>query len=584
MGLKPIRNLCPWLVCSILALAGCSGGDDDDGSGGPDGMAGAAATGTCLPGAQVSCPCGASSTGIQVCNPTGIGYSTCQCPMAAIGGSTGGSAATGTSGQSGSPGIAGTGGMPAVGSGGATVPMETGGSGGAPNMTPPAVPLATGIRIAEVALYQPVKIPLAKAGMPVVERNAPVVLDKQALLRVSLEPLAGWTAHQIIVELTLNSSEGPAKSQTATQQITAASVDSMLESTVNFDIPAEAMTSDLRYAVALRDVEGATATGTADPAARFPMTEGELATLSPREAGPLRVMFVPYRYTPDGSDRLPATDAAQLELFRNTLYTYYPVSEIEIQMHEAVDYNSAVGPNTGWEQWLDFHCMLREDEHPDPKLMYYGAMSMRASLQAYGGGIIGISYVPTASGNYGRCSVGIGWEGDLSATTMAHELGHALGLPHAPCGVDGGPFPYDDALIGVWGYSFKEKQLRDPAKFHDMMSYCDPSFISDYNFERLFERIRYLNLQFDVTPRIATDYVRILSAQGKLSLRGRNSMQDAPGSDDQQHAVTLIDAAGSERAATAYFVPMSESGSGTWFVPDTGAAAVRIEGATVVLR
>jgi hypothetical protein len=584
MALKPIRNVGLWLLCLATLVAGCSSGDDDGDDAADDGMAGATASAACLPGEQLSCPCTGGASGIKICNGTGTAYSTCQCPMAAIGGATGGSpATTGTSGQS---GASGSGGVPSVtGSGGSGgQPTETGGAGGATDMTPPAVPLATGIRIAEVALYQPVKISLAKAGEPVVERNAPVVLDKQALIRVSLEPLDGWTARDIVVELTLSSSEGPAESQKTTRRVTGASSDAMLDSTVNFDIPAEAMTSDLRYAVALREVEGATPSGTADPAARFPKTEGELATLSPREAGPLRVMFVPYRYTPDGSNRLPVTDDAQMELFRDTLYTYYPVSDIQIQMHEPVDYDSAVGPNTGWEQWLDFHCALREDEHPDPKLMYYGAMSMRASLQAYGGGIIGISYVPTAAGNYGRCSVGIGWEGDLSATTMAHELGHALGLPHAPCGVDGGPYPYEDALIGVWGYSFKEKQLRDPSEYHDMMSYCDPSFISDYNFEKLFERIRYLNLQFDVTPRIASDYVRILSAQGRLSFSGRTRMQDAPGSDDQRHAVTLIDAQGGEESADAYFVPMSQSGSGSWFVPDTGASAVRIDGATVVLR
>jgi hypothetical protein len=159
-------------------------------------------------------------------------------------------------------------------------------------------------------------------------------------------------------------------------------------------------------------------------------------------------------------------------------------------------------------------------------------------------------------------------------------------LPHAPCGVDGGPYPYDDALIGVWGYSFKSKELRDPGEYHDMMSYCDPSFISDYNFERLFERIRYLNLQFDVTPIASTSYVRVLAAHGQLSVSGRTSMQSAPGGDDQQRTVTLLDAAGHDlQQATAYYVPMSESGSGTWLIPDTGAAAVRIDDAgTVVLR
>ena len=80
-----------------------------------------------------------------------------------------------------------------------------------------------------------------------------------------------------------------------------------------------------------------------------------------------------------------------------------------------------------------------------------------------------------------------------SRTTFAHELGHNLSLPHAPCGdvrdfdLD---FPYPDGSIGVWGHRFKPGaetgvgRLFHPDAYKDLMSYCSPSWISDYNFTK----------------------------------------------------------------------------------------------------
>ena len=74
--------------------------------------------------------------------------------------------------------------------------------------------------------------------------------------------------------------------------------------------------------------------------------------------------------------------------------------------------------------------------------------------------------------------------------TMAHELGHNLGLYHAPCSppkvkiekVDKG-FPHDRARIGSWGYDAGKLV---PNTHHDLMSYCNPQWISHYNFRNVF--------------------------------------------------------------------------------------------------
>ena len=69
------------------------------------------------------------------------------------------------------------------------------------------------------------------------------------------------------------------------------------------------------------------------------------------------------------------------------------------------------------------------------------------------------------------------------ASTIAHELGHNMSLGHAPCGVSGDPsYPYSDGSVGAWGYDFGNGgKLMDPSNV-DLMSYCQPRWISDYHF------------------------------------------------------------------------------------------------------
>ena len=44
-------------------------------------------------------------------------------------------------------------------------------------------------------------------------------------------------------------------------------------------------------------------------------------------------------------------------------------------------------------------------------------------------------------------------------------------------------YPYKNGLIGKGGFDFFwNKTLKDPAEFHDVMSYCFPWWISDYSF------------------------------------------------------------------------------------------------------
>jgi hypothetical protein len=112
-------------------------------------------------------------------------------------------------------------------------------------------------------------------------------------------------------------------------------------------------------------------------------------------------------------------------------------------------------------------------------VLYYGIMAGGIPM----GPIIGCNSGGVSTGSNGN------------QVTMAHELGHACGLPHAPCGTPGDPNypayePYDpantpQASIGEYGLDISNGNIFSPATFKDMMSYCGPRWISLYNYGRL---------------------------------------------------------------------------------------------------
>lgn len=525
----------------------------------------------CVPGRVEACACSAGVVGTSACSTSGASLGPCQCPE---------------------PNVAVTARLtpPATSSPASMAAKPTGENTTPARETlqpevesPPAVDLrARHIRIREVAIYQAVKVPLVKDGEAVVERNAPVVVGKEAFVRVFVEPLQGFTPRKLEAELTLRSAESAVESVIVQQDIAEASRENSLNSTINFDVPASSVTGDLRWAVTLRELEPNAVVGPVDDDARFPQQEDVLEKLVPRDAGPLRVMIVPYKYNADGSGRMPDMSDEQIERYRSYLYAYYPVTEVLFEIHEPVEYSRSLGPSTGWESWLDSHCALRTSEKPDPKLLYFGVIAPTASAREYRGGTAGISYLPGPAANFGRCSVGLGFTGEQSAFVMTHELGHSLGLPHAPCGVSGGPYPYAEGKIGSWGFGLDSRTLKAPQEHYDLMSYCNPTFISDYNYQRVFERVRYLNLQF---ARIGnTDgperYLRVLQrSDGTREVVGLNRFDEAPGGSEELRDVRLFDEQGAqiESSRASYFIPMAEEGAGSWFIPDVGAHSVAFE-------
>jgi hypothetical protein len=100
--------------------------------------------------------------------------------------------------------------------------------------------------------------------------------------------------------------------------------------------------------------------------------------------------------------------------------------------------------------------------------------------------------IGAVAGCGGPGSVAAGFNGDERA--MAHEIGHVLGLKHAPCGTSGDKVdpnypayePYEiptakTASIGEYGLDINSGNVNTPTTFKDFMSYCGPGWISLYH-------------------------------------------------------------------------------------------------------
>ena len=149
-----------------------------------------------------------------------------------------------------------------------------------------------------------------------------------------------------------------------------------------------------------------------------------------------------------------------------------PIGEMTVSVHESLTTSADLTTAAGWSQLLGELTYLRVTE--GERGYYYGAVSLDDGATSRGLGFIGH---PVA---VGRADAGV----------LAHELGHNLGLHHAPCGGAVAPdrsFPYDGGSIGVWGYDFHAERLMSASLYRDFMGYCSPNWVSDYHFTRAMD-------------------------------------------------------------------------------------------------
>jgi hypothetical protein len=348
--------------------------------------------------------------------------------------------------------------------------------------------LARNIELVRVSAYQGVEIPLAISGDRVKKQNADLVQGRDLLVRGFVRPTVGFAPKWIGARLLITRANVTVAYEDM-RFVSGQSDPAELETTFDFYVSGKDVRHEQSFAVEVFEQGPCDAPGTLG-APRYP-TEGD-APLRARATGSVRVVLVPIRYDGDGSGRLPDLGPDHQRELREQLTAFFPVTGVELSVRTAV-----ATREDDFGDVLNQLVQLRELDDPPSNVTYFGMVNMANTMDDYchGGCVAGVATFGTPAGS-AAAGVGIGFRGPAQET-FVHELGHVHRLMHAPCGGASGAdpsYPYAGALLGSWGYDARQGLLIDPASNHrDFMSYCDPAWISDYNYQALVERIALVN-------------------------------------------------------------------------------------------
>jgi hypothetical protein len=350
-------------------------------------------------------------------------------------------------------------------------------------------PHACNLRVSELSLFQAVKVPLMRNGEAVEARTAPVIEGRRTFFRAYLgyddRPAPG----NAVARLRLESSGGVQEFE-AGGLVTDPSSDAVLESSLNFDVPAEAIRPDTKVSLKLHIGDDCPNQGirTYPPAGGYP--------LATTDTGVLKVVLVPIQYNADGSGRLPNLAEDQVQRYRDLLMAIYPTRQVEITVREAVSSAVALTNSTGWPNMLEALREQRARDGAPNDAYYYGLVEPAVNFTTYCRStcVAGLSYLVDNLSATRLVGLGVGFiTGSIAGETLIHEIGHQHGRGHSPCGGGAGEdknYPHPLGGIGEWGLDmrFAPPRLQNPATRKDLMGYCNPQWISDYTYAAIATR------------------------------------------------------------------------------------------------
>ncbi len=203
-------------------------------------------------------------------------------------------------------------------------------------------------------------------------------------------------------------------------------------------------------------------------------TRSKRFALDVRELPIMELTIVPVlaESSPDSSvmEWVQSEDDPAIEFMRTVL----PVGGLSLEVREPLTVSSLP---RDYATWVELLVSIEALKALEGEGGYWYGVTLRGD-----GGIAGIA---SGIASVGSASVGV-----PSEEVLAHELGHNMSLRHAPCGflisfLDPN-YPNGNGTIGVVGHDPRTGEWLEPSTY-DLMSYCGPTWISDYHFNKAMQ-------------------------------------------------------------------------------------------------
>lgn len=186
------------------------------------------------------------------------------------------------------------------------------------------------------------------------------------------------------------------------------------------------------------------------------------------------------------------------------LEAIYPLSEVEVTVGGVL--TSLYTPDAAGNYWDsvlgDVEIQKENEVFADSTLadvFYYGVINSSAT-DPYG--VAGLAYLNLSNFSIEPQLVGIGRIDEITSRkfyeVVAHEIGHNHGRYHvddqgetndncgSPLNLDGS-YPYSNGRISKTGFIDVDYNLLEKDHYHDLMTYCDRTWISDYNYKAIYD-------------------------------------------------------------------------------------------------
>ena len=352
---------------------------------------------------------------------------------------------------------------------------------------PPAAPDGPGAAASQIRLHGW----YLTQGTQRLDRSVPLVANRAGVLRVFLVADRARAARPA-VRVTLR---GPSAAWEQVIPAPAGGVPARFDeldlgASWNLPVPADRLQPGTR--ICLEVDPGRTVPEVAEAARKVE------ADLDPKTVPDIRVTLVPVRQRGSGLTGEVTGNGRTLESWGVLFRKLYPVANLVLTEGPVLE-TSADLDHPDHDHDGDWFTLLGDLEQRrfqdwvagDRNKYVYGVVR-----RSHGGGTVGLTPVGSDQG------AGYDADGRYQAT-FAHEMGHALGLGHAPFGltpaevrggVHGWPRDpgYQDANLGAVGMDVASMTLKAPDHFKDIMSY-PPSpaqyWVSDHHYRMVLQRL-----------------------------------------------------------------------------------------------